>query len=249
MRLRFFLLVKHTLRRLDDCCGVCFVVNRKLVPRANHAGGLNDCPAAIQLRRAYNARMVSMGRDEVRTSCCFKCVGPHKMVDCPLVVGVQEGEIQNKSQLCSHCWLGEEQEHKFHKGGEWGGRKCGTAYPGRAFVKEAVFALYHCRPDYVVQALAQNRKWRELVVMTEDHHTASVDGVTPAEMPSLLHFAQWAMARWSGRTKVSNGMVLLIHFHCLTKMGTVDTISSEKYWDEYNFWQDIQDISKLERYY
>lgn len=245
VRARFFSMVKHTLAYLDDCCGVCFVVTRDRVPRSQHANGVNDCPAAQQLREAFNILMASRNRPPFMASVCFKDVGPHEGRECPIKAAEADKTLAKADTVCSNCWLGEDGEVRFHGAGEWGANKCAAAHPGRAFVTEAVFALYHGRPDFVSRALAGVTRW-ELLPRTSSHYCAAVAGPidqTPSEMPPLLAFAQWARSRWLSRLKVSCGMVLLIHFHHLSKLGTLDILDS----DDHNFWQNLLDVTKLER--
>jgi hypothetical protein len=74
VRARFFLMVKHLLAELKGCCGVCWVVHRRRVPREEHGSEqewLNSCPAARQVREAFNLRMESLGRPTFSGSLCF----------------------------------------------------------------------------------------------------------------------------------------------------------------------------------
>lgn len=238
-------MVEHVLADLKGFCGVCWVVHRLKVPRAAHGKeSLNACPAAGLIRDAFNTRMVHLGRPQHRGSVCFTDVGPHDGgPTCPVRVAERDGKLAKAQDLCSNCWLGEDSEQRFHEEKRWGGKQCASAYPGREFVREAVFALYHGRPDYVAEALGDFRRWCELP-KTAAHYCACVDATAavPAEMPSLVHFAHWAGSRWMNRIKVSSGVVLLVHFHCLTQQGTKPLEGGE-----YVFWRHVQHVNTLER--
>ena len=89
-----------------------------------------------------------------------------------------------ETQSCSHCWLGEDGDLGFHQDKRWGGKSCSTAHPGREFVREAVFALYHARPDYVARAMDGVKKW-DMLPKAANHYCACVDAAAevPVQMP------------------------------------------------------------------
>ena len=249
IRARFFLMVEHLLAELKGCCGVCWVVQRRRVPREEHGGDtewLNNCPAARRVREAFNLRMEALGRPLFSGSLCFIDAGPHNGGDqCPIRIAERAGELNRAEKLCSHCWLGEDGDLGFHQDKRWGGKSCSTAHPGREFVREAVFALYHARPDYVARAMDGVKKW-DMLPKAANHYCACVDAAAevPVQMPSLAHFASWAGARWLRKIKASNGVVLLVHYHRLTHEGTVDLRGPDL-----EFWKLLEHTDQLERYY
>ena len=248
VRARFFLMVNHLLAELKGCCGVCWVVHGRYVPREEHGDNiewLNNCPAARKVREAFNLRMGALGRSTHPGSLCLIDIGPHTGgPSCPVRVAEQAGQLAKAERLCSHCWLGEDGDVGFHENKQWGGKSCTTAYPGREFVREAVFALYHARPDYVARAMGGVKKW-DLLPKAADHYCACVDAAAevPAEMPSLVHFAHWAGSRWLSKIKASNGIVLLVHYHSLTREGTVELDGGNLV-----FWKLLEYTDQLERY-
>jgi hypothetical protein len=248
VRARFILMVEHLLAELKGCCGVCWVVNRRRVPREEHGSDtewLNNCPAARQIREAFNLRMESLGRPTFSGSLCFIDAGPHNGGhECPIRIAEKAGQLAKAEQLCSHCWLGEDADMRFHEENRWGGPACARAYPGREFVREAVFALYHARPDYVAGAMGGVMKW-DLLPKTQAHYCVCVDAnaEVPAFMPSLVHFAHWAGSRWLRKIKASNGIVLLVHYHHLTLEGTMKLDGGKL-----EFWKLLEHADQLERY-
>ena len=235
IRSRFYLMAQRVLTELDGCCGVCYVVRRIKV----QAHGLNACPGARTMQVAVSLRWaeLSPALGECRVS-CFKCVGPHTLADCLI-----KGANRTKG-VRSNCWLAEQGEGRFHEKGKWGGEHCSGPYPGRAFVQEVVFALYHARPDYVLRTLA-GLGWWEGLEMDPNHGCAAIEAPlvrTPVEMPEVEDFAFWVRQPWLNRVRVGKGFVLLLHFMYLSKQDTVKELAA----DDYNFWQNLVQVQIME---
>ena len=238
--------VHYLLAKLAHCCGRCFVV----VGEMRQCADVNECPAAQAMAAHYQTH-VGRGAGEAIMPCA-RDMGYHKGGDCPLQLEDGEKLIRKaikQAGLCSHCWLADDQFAKFcvhpaTTGGSstFGGSRCRAAH-GRDSIRDAVYAMYHARPEFVADVMGGVIPWINLS-KTTNHHCASYPNIesNPIEMPSLEDFAWWASSRWQQSLAMSNGVVLLLYYVRMARCGFAAEIALE----DYQFWQALCRMGTLD---
>lgn len=226
-----------------DKCGRCYIVLG--VFSLNHH--INDCPAAMAMTPHYRARLSILAVEPLEEIMpCIHDFGYHAAEQCPWDKEPTLSKLKAVGRICSHCWLADDRLENFithSAGGEavYGGDKCRNAH-GRDFIRDAVYALFHARPEYVAHHMRDSEKWNR-VPKRSDHPCVSYAGgeLTPTDMPSLDDFALWAKARWDQSMAVSNGVVLLLHYMRFTNGGTLARLRDH----DYKYWKTLCMIGRL----
>ncbi len=192
--------VHYLLGKLARCCGRCFVV----LGDVRRCEDVNLCPAAQAMAAHYRTHLGRRDGPEIMP--CTRDMGYHTGATCPLHLHPGDELIRKaikQAKLCSHCWLPDDNLARFvvHPltaggGGTFGGSQCRDAH-GRDFIRDAVYAMYHARAEFVADVMRGVIPWINLH-KTTNHFCASYPDIssTPTVMPSLEYFAWWASSRW-----------------------------------------------------
>jgi hypothetical protein len=122
----------------------------------------------------------------------------------------------------------------------FGGANCsGVEGRDRDFVRDAIFMLYHARPDYVSRVMHGWVSWVGLPGTT-NHYCTSTEGTTPQEMPPMDQFAKWAFRKWCS-LRIGNGMMLLLHFIRFTGWGRKEHLDTV----DYEYWASLENYLRL----
>ena len=171
-----------------DKCGRCCIVLG--VFSLNHH---INWPAAMAMTPHYRPRLSILAVEPLEEIMpCIHDFGYHAAEQCPWDKEPTLSKLKAVGRICSHWWLADDRLENFithSAGGEavYGGDKCRNAH-GRDFIRDAVYALFHARPEYVAHHMRDWDKWNRVPKRSDSYH-AQMAGtlVAVASTPTSQH--------------------------------------------------------------